>query len=147
MGALPDHLCCTSVGAMFGAFAAAHTDAELRAELASPRGLFRNLGPELDPFPLPYWVAAWRWMRRGRMYDYGRYYDVHAALVSRGLTFAEAFARTGRTLTITCVPAGGGPALLLNRHTAPHVLIRPAGRASGCAGAPPSGSLGWPRRP
>lgn len=126
LGVLPSHICGTSVGAIFGAFVATHTDEELRAELEIPRKLFRTMGPEDGPFPLSYWRCAWNFIRRGFMYDYQYQRDRQCKVVSRGLTFAEAYARTGRTLTITCVPAEGGSVVLLNRHTAPSVLISSA---------------------
>lgn len=131
MGILPNNICGTSVGAILASFVATHTDEELRKELTRPETLFRILGPQQGPFLLSYWRCAWNFARQGFMFDH-RDFEHQCQVVSRSLTFAEAFARTGRTLTITCTPAEGGPVLLLNRHTAPRVLIASAICAS-CA--------------
>ncbi|CAE7222088.1 unnamed protein product [Symbiodinium natans] len=129
-GLLPDHLCGTSVGSIVGAFVATRTDQELREELNTLEEWYRQMGPEEGPFPVPYWEVVVRVLWRGYIYDYMNQYRNQASFVSMGLTFAEAFERTGRTFTITCTPTCGGPLLLLNRHTAPNVLIASAVCAS-----------------
>lgn len=128
--ALPDHLCGTSVGSIVGAYIATRTDAELRANLARADDWYYQMGPEEGPFPHFWGTVVLRVLRQGFIYDYQHHYDHQATFVSNGLTFAEAYARTGRTFTITCAPAGGGALVLLNRHTAPRVLIASAVCAS-----------------
>merc|ERR1712007_385484 len=50
---------------------------------------------------------------------------------TRGLTFSEAFKRSGRTLCITCTPSGSNlSGIVLNHLNAPDVLISTAGLAS-----------------
>ncbi|CAE7161796.1 unnamed protein product [Symbiodinium pilosum] len=127
---LPEHLCGTSVGSIVGAFVATRTDNELREELNTLEEWYKQMGPEEGPFPVPYWEVVVRVLWRGYIYDYMNQYRNQATFVSVGLTFAEAFERTGRTFTITCTPTCGGPLLLLNRHTAPTVLIASAVCAS-----------------
>ncbi|CAE7538180.1 unnamed protein product, partial [Symbiodinium necroappetens] len=135
------------VGSIVGAFVATRTDNELREEFNNLEEWYRQMGPEEGPFPVPYWEVVVRVLWRGYIYDYmnqrprsivdlGREdagvvtYRNQATFVSAGLTFAEAFERTGRTFTITCTPTCGGPLLLLNRHTAPNMLIASAVCAS-----------------
>mmetsp|Transcript_66414 Transcript_66414/g.156397 ORF Transcript_66414/g.156397 Transcript_66414/m.156397 type:complete len:513 (+) Transcript_66414:38-1576(+) len=125
-GLLPDHICGTSVGSIVGAFVATRTDNELREEFSNFKEWFRQMGPDEGPFPVPYWEVVVRVLWRGYIYDYMNQYRNQATFVSAGLTFAEAYERTGRTFTITCTRTCGGPLLLLNRHTAPDVLIASA---------------------
>merc|ERR1712007_174007 len=50
---------------------------------------------------------------------------------TRGLTFSEAFKRSGRTLCITCTPSGSNlSGIVLNHLNAPDVLISTAVLAS-----------------
>jgi len=129
-GLLPDNLCGTSVGSIVGAFVATRTDNELREEFNNLEEWYRQMGPEEGPFPVPYWEVVVRVLWHGYIYDYMNQYRNQATFVSAGLTFAEAFERTGRTFTITCTPMCGGPLLLLNRHTAPNMFIASAVCAS-----------------
>lgn len=126
---MPQHLCGTSVGSIVGAYVATRTDDELRRELTDLDGLqewYRQMGPLEGPFPVQYWEVVVRVLWRGYIYDYMNQYRNQATFVSNGLTFAEAYQRTGRSFTITCAPVSGGPVVLLNRHTAPNVMIASA---------------------
>ncbi|CAK9000228.1 unnamed protein product [Durusdinium trenchii] len=125
-GLLPNQICGTSVGSIVGAFVATRTDDELHLELDSLEEWYRQMGPVQGPFPVQYWEVVVRVLWRGYIYDYMNQYRNQATFVSAGLTFAEAYARTGRTFTITCAPVTGGPVVLLNRHTSPNVLIASA---------------------
>ncbi|CAJ1410596.1 unnamed protein product [Effrenium voratum] len=125
-GLLPQQICGTSVGSIIGAFAATRTDEEMRRDLYGLEEWFRQMGPVAGPFPVQYWEVVVRVLWRGYIYDYMNQYRNQATFVSMGLTFAEAYARTGRTLTITCASSTGGPVVLLNRHTAPNVMIASA---------------------
>lgn len=126
---MPQHLCGTSVGSIVGAYVATRTDDELRRELTDLDGLqewYRQMGPLEGPFPVQYWEVVVRVLWRGYIYDYMNQYKNQATFVSNALTFAEAYQRTGRSFTITCTPVSGGPVVLLNRHTAPNVMIASA---------------------
>lgn len=123
---LPQHICGTSVGSIVGAFVCTRTDAELRKELEGLEEWYRQMGPLEGPFPVQYWEVVVRVLWRGYIYDYMNQYRNQATFVSHGLTFAEAYERTGRTFTITCAPVSGGPVVLLNRYTAPNVMIASA---------------------
>ena len=68
------------------------------------------------------------------MYDWKDFHE-HMHWFSMGLTFKEAFERTGRIVNINVSGSSTGGkrgALLLNHLTAPHVLIRSAVHASCC---------------
>ena len=74
-------------------------------------------------------------LTRGRIYDYDLWLK-HMRWFSLGMTFREAFEKTGRVLNISCTPLRSrgrrAPPLQLNHISAPHVDIASAVCASAC---------------
>lgn len=132
--ALPRVVCGTSAGAVVAAFLAVRTDEEVAAELSCLDGLYREQGSD---GPLH---GSHAWKLRKLLTDGVLYsledFKAHLGWFTRGLSFREAFERTGRVVSITCTPhkreSASSPPLILNHITAPHVTIASAVCASSC---------------
>lgn len=79
---------------------------------------------------------AWRVLTNGYIYDT---VDVerHLEWFTQGMTFEEAYKKTGRAISITCTPKKTGsvqglPPMLLNHLTTPQVTLTSAVLASSC---------------
>ncbi|KAJ2820845.1 hypothetical protein GGI24_004368, partial [Coemansia furcata] len=123
---LPRIISGTSAGALVAALLATHTDDELR----------RIVRPELAKYMTacqgPFAKGLRRWAKWGHYFD-AVGWAARAQVFTRGnLTFAEAFARTGKILNISCTPLGRRHSAprLLNYVTAPDVLVWSAVLAS-----------------
>ncbi|KAJ1721817.1 hypothetical protein LPJ53_003699 [Coemansia erecta] len=125
-GCLPRVLSGASAGSVVAALLATHTDAELRRILHP--GFARYLTACQDPWRR----RLRRWAQTGALFD-PLDWALRAQVFTRGaMTFAEAYRRTGRALSIPCAPLGRGPARVLNHVTAPDVLVWSAVLASAC---------------
>ncbi|KAJ2386663.1 hypothetical protein GGI05_004315, partial [Coemansia sp. RSA 2603] len=123
-GCLPHVLSGASAGALVAALLATHTDAELR------RVLHPGLAQYMTACHDPWRVRVLRWLRTGALFD-PLEWAPRAQVFTRGaVTFAEAYARTGRALSIPCAPRGRGRPRVLNHVTTPDVLVWSAVLAS-----------------
>ncbi|KAL9094013.1 MAG: hypothetical protein Q9165_003683 [Trypethelium subeluteriae] len=122
---LPQVITGTSGGALVAGLLATRTDAELR-QLLVP-ALAGRITACHDDFRT--WVARWR--RTGARFD-ALDWARRCAWFTRGsLTFAEAYARTGRILNVSCVPSDPhSPTILANYLTSPDCVIWSAVLAS-----------------
>ena len=138
---LPTVISGSSGGACVAAFACCFTDAELREVLRratdEPEAseLWREFGSH-GPFHGRCFWKMCQLLRQGHIYEWEDFMR-HMRWFSKGLTFREAFERTGRVLNVTCTPIrshGGGcsPPLMLNHIDTPHVDIASAVCASAC---------------
>jgi predicted acylesterase/phospholipase RssA len=129
-GLLPRVLSGTSSGAVVAAVVGTRTDEELDRALHPA-----ELKKHLHSFEESWWTCGWRFVRSRCMYDQqawlGKLGWFANSEAVRHMTFAEAFARTGRVLNITCTASRKhNPSLLLNHVTSPHVTIESAILAS-----------------
>mmetsp|Transcript_4062 Transcript_4062/g.7120 ORF Transcript_4062/g.7120 Transcript_4062/m.7120 type:complete len:690 (-) Transcript_4062:642-2711(-) len=122
---LPNVISGSSAGALVAAIVSTRTDAELK-ELLSPE-LHKMLTPCDESWPRLFF----RYLSTGCLFDETRFAEKCRAAVLGDLTFQEAFARSGRTLsvTVTSTLKYGAP-VLLNHITAPNVVIWSACLAS-----------------
>lgn len=135
-GLLPTVLCGTSMGSIVLSFLASRTDEEALQELREMEALYHQCGPEGGPM---YGSKLWK---MGQILQRGYIYEIedmakHLEWFTQGMTFQEAYNKTGRAINITCTPrkttaVHGLPPLLLNHITAPHVTITSAVLASSC---------------
>ncbi|KAJ2809255.1 hypothetical protein H4R20_000250 [Coemansia guatemalensis] len=125
-GCLPRAVSGASAGALMAALVGTHTDAELR----------RILRPELAKYMTAcqgdFWGQARRWMRFGHWFDAIEWAPRTQVFTRGSLTFEEAYARTGRVLSIAATPQNPRHAQgqLLNYMTTPNVVIWSAVLAS-----------------
>lgn len=129
-GLLPRVISGTSSGAVVAALTCTRTDEELRAAL-NPTTLNANL----HSFEESWFTCAWRFLRHRCMYDNDKWTEKLQFFANAGaipkMTFAEAHARTGRILNITCTAQRKhNPSMLLNYMTTPNVCIDTAILAS-----------------
>jgi predicted acylesterase/phospholipase RssA len=116
-GALPKVISGTSAGAVVASFLAVRTDEEVRHELRSLDGLYREQGSDGPLHGSHFWKVR-KLLRDGVLYSVPEF-KAHLGWFSRGLTFREAFLRTGRVVSITCTPhkyiAGSSPPMSTRR--------------------------------
>jgi predicted acylesterase/phospholipase RssA len=79
---------------------------------------------------------AWSVFTQGAMYGI-EHMDKHLEWFTQGMTFLEAYKKTGRMVNITCTPyktnsVSGVPPMLCNHLTTPHVTLSSAAMASAC---------------
>ena len=131
---LPAVICGASAGAVVASIAATRTVGELSEILQDQRELYREMGSDGPFFGSLLWKVR-RVLSRGRIYDFALWHK-HMGWFSRGLTFREAYERTGRVLNIACTPLRSrgrrAPPLQLNHLSAPDVDIASAVCASAC---------------
>lgn len=123
--ALPDIISGTSGGALVAALLCTRTDAELK-HLLVPALAYR-IRAASDP------ITKWlpRWYRTGARFDSLEWARNCSWFTHGSLTFAEAYARTGRILNVTCIPSDPhSPTVLANYLTAPDCVIWSAVLAS-----------------
>ncbi|KAL9063083.1 MAG: hypothetical protein Q9157_008433, partial [Trypethelium eluteriae] len=122
---LPQVITGTSGGALVAGLLATRTDAELR-QLLVP-ALAGRITACHDDFRT--WFVRWR--RTGARFD-ALDWARRCAWFTRGsMTFAEAYARTGRILNVSCVPSDPhSPTILANYLTSPDCVIWSAVLAS-----------------
>lgn len=135
-GLLPSVLCGTSAGALVLSFLASRTDEEALMELQGMEGMYANFGAEGGPFQGSWSQRLWSVFTTGHMYDV-EHMEKHMAWVTQGMTFLEAYQKTGRIVNITCTPCkttevNGMPSMVCNHLTTPHVTLTSAVLASSC---------------
>jgi len=129
-GLLPRIVSGTSSGAVVAALVCTRTDEELRATINPV-----TLNAKLTSFEESWFRCAWRFLHTRAMYDSDKWHEklqfyAHSEAIPH-MTFAEAHARTGRILSITCTAQRKhNPSMLLNFLTAPNVTIATAILAS-----------------
>lgn len=122
---LPPNITGTSGGALIAALLGTRTDDELRKLLVPALAVRINACEE------SLLVGLRRWYKTGARYDSVLWSRKCAWFCRGSLTFAEAFKRTGRTVSVTCVPADPHtPSMLLNHLTAPDCVMWSAVLAS-----------------
>ena len=122
---LPQVITGTSGGALVAALLATRTDAELK-RLLVPALAGRITGCHDD-----FWTWFARWRRTGARFDSVDWAKRCAWFTRGSLTFAEAYARTGRILNVSCVPSDPhSPTILANYLTSPDCVIWSAVLAS-----------------
>ena len=136
MGALPSIISGTSAGAVVAACVACRTDAELEltlSDLGEGGDLFREMGSHGPLHGSLVWKLRRLLRKEGCIYNWTEFL-AHLRWFTLGLTFQEAYLKTGRTLNVTCTllrsRGSHAPPLMLNRVTAPHVDIASAVCAS-----------------
>ena len=125
-GHLPNLICGTSAGAVIAAALCTHTDLELHALLSS--GALVSL---LTSFEEPLWLVLRRFFHKRHMFDAEHWAPKIQALCNHAahpdITFAEAFALTGRELCVTVTARRRHePPLVLSRLTSPDVTVASA---------------------
>mmetsp|Transcript_10251 Transcript_10251/g.35546 ORF Transcript_10251/g.35546 Transcript_10251/m.35546 type:complete len:699 (+) Transcript_10251:52-2148(+) len=126
---LPTSVCGTSAGAIVAAFVCTRSADELRRDLYDDNALLAHLVC-FNKTPLECLRHAWR---HGTMYDQKewlaicRWFANDQAGGVANMTFAEAFARSGRRLAITvCAKGKRAPPVLLTHLTSPNVVVASA---------------------
>jgi len=132
---LPNLICGTSMGSMAAIFLASRTNEEALRDLRDiDRGLFKAHNLENGPLQGSKLWKFYRMMWVGYLYEGEDWDRKLSAAFSQGMTFIEAYRKTGRTVNITCTPAKVNntklPPMLLNHLTAPHVTLSSAALAS-----------------
>ena len=122
---LPQVITGTSGGALVAALLATRTDAELKRLLIP--ALAGRITACQDDFRT--WFARWR--RTGARFDAIEWARRCAWFTRGSLTFAEAYAHTGRILNVSCVPSDPhSPTILANYLTSPDCVVWSAVLAS-----------------
>jgi len=122
-GLLPTVISGTSAGALVAAHVCCRTDEELRGSL-TPEQLTPYMSFDNG---LTWGQKAMAWLKHGHMFDTDQWQRLVDWHTMGGLTFEEAYRRTGRTLVITATSTHAHePPLLLSRLTSPRVLISSA---------------------
>ncbi|KNE57734.1 hypothetical protein AMAG_04592 [Allomyces macrogynus ATCC 38327] len=124
---LPRVITGTSAGSLIAAFVGTRTDAELDAQLNV------DLWSKLTACDEPWTTRLHRLWREGHLFSRDRWQEKMQWVTHGDMTFAEAYAKTGRALNITVVAAGASahaPPKLLNHLTSPNVVIWSAVLAS-----------------
>ena len=124
---MPSIISGTSGGSLVAGMLAVRTDAEMASFLRGEVEGVVAANRWLDPWH----VMLRRLSREGVMVDKGKFLDAMVALAG-DLTFAEAFARTGRLVNLSTSTPSLGSTLLLNHIITPSVLVRSAVQCS-CA--------------
>ena len=122
---LPQVITGTSGGALVAGLLATRTDSELKSLLVP--ALAGRINACHDDFRT--WFARWR--RTGARFDSIDWAKRCSWFTRGSLTFAEAYARTGRILNVSCVPSDPhSPTILANYLTSPDCVIWSAVLAS-----------------
>ncbi len=118
---LPDIISGSSMGSIAAGMLATHTEDEIRGIFAHPHDSHHR--------PLK-WLPVRDMLRRRLLLDEARLMECVRANMG-DLTFAQAHARTGRTVSITVSPTRSGQKpRILNHLTSPDTLIASASKAS-----------------
>lgn len=125
-GVLPSVVSGTSGGAIVAGLLACRTDEEL-PHFIHPDVSTRDGYRYFDDF----WSMVGRLVREGVVVDKEKFLQALEPICG-DLTFAEAFARTGRLVNLSTSTTSLGATLLLNHIITPNVLVRSAVQAS-CA--------------
>jgi len=133
---LPNIVCGTSMGSIVAAFLATRTDTEALESLEKLDDLYTHVGPEGGPMQGTKLERIGGILRRGYVYTHQEMLEA-LSWFTKGMTFQEAYEKTGKSVTITCTPskteaARGLPPMLLNHITTPTVTIDSACLASSC---------------
>jgi predicted acylesterase/phospholipase RssA len=125
-GLLPSHVSGASAGALVGAFVCCRTESELREALHNPK----LLSETFDPCSGKNYFEMMQDLRKnGSIFNPQEWMIKMKNKVTGELTFAEAYKKTGRSLTLQ-VFDGARKTRHLNHLTAPNVLISSAVIAS-----------------
>ena len=131
---LPPVVCGASAGAVVAAVTCTRDEKELARILDDQSDLYREMGWG-GPLHGSNWWKFCELMTKGRIYDLADF-KRHMEWFALGLTFKEAYEKTGRILTISATPlrTRGRRAvpLQLNYISTPHVDIASAVLASSC---------------
>lgn len=120
-GLIPDNICGTSMGSIAAGILATHNNDDLSALLENTH--------KQDYAPLKK-LSAKEAIKQRCLLDSQRLYQCIESNIGN-MTFAEAFQRTGRTVSITVSPTRPNQKpRILNHLTSPHVLIAHASKAS-----------------
>jgi len=120
-GLLPDIISGTSMGSIAAGILATHTDEELSELFSSPE---KTHYQPLKPLPYKQKLKQNAWLDEQQLKT-----CIESNI--KPLTFAEAYERTGRSVSITVSPTRPGQKpRILNHLTAPDVLITTASKAS-----------------
>eukprot|EP00928_Gymnodinium_smaydae_P026149 TRINITY_DN20619_c0_g6_i2.p1 TRINITY_DN20619_c0_g6~~TRINITY_DN20619_c0_g6_i2.p1 ORF type:complete len:631 (+),score=161.16 TRINITY_DN20619_c0_g6_i2:52-1944(+) len=135
-GQLPTLVVGTSMGSIVAAYLACRTDEEALEELHSLDAIYGGIGAEGGPMQGSRPWRLWQLLRKGYMYEHSHMLE-HLRFFTKDLTFAEAYARTGRVVSITCTPEKTNavnrmPPMVLNHIVSPTVLLSSACMASSC---------------
>lgn len=135
MDMLPQVICGTSMGAIVLGFLASRSNKEALEELEKLEDLYIQVGPKGALPGSKLWKLA-QVIKKGYIYELEGC-EEHLAWFTQGMTFREAFDKTGRCINITCTPrktrkVDGLPSLILNHITTPHVTLTSAVLASSC---------------
>ena len=126
---LPEIISGSSWGAVVAVLIGTRTIEELKEVLRADAAYVCEF---LRPFDEPIWTCARRWFRTGHVFDAAVWQQKMRKLCLGDTTFAEAYERTGRIISITVSShRPDTPPLLLNHITTPHVLLSTAVLASG----------------
>lgn len=122
---LPDVITGTSGGALIAALVATRTNEELKALLVPALAGRINACSE----PISVWFP--RWWKTGAIFDSIDWARRCSWFTRGSLTFREAYERTGRILSVSCIPADPhSPTILTNYLTSPDCVIWSAVLAS-----------------
>lgn len=117
-GLLPSIITGTSAGGLIAALACTRTNDELK------RLLVPELADRITACEEPFRIWAPRAYRTGARFDLIQWAEKAQFFTMGSLTFAEAYARTGKVLNISVIPSDRhSPVKLLNYHTAPNCII------------------------
>ena len=134
LGLLPPIICGASAGAVVASVACTRSDEELKQVLADQTDLFREMGPGGPLHGSLFWKLQ-QILKHGRIYNADDF-QRHMHWFAMGLTFREAFEKTGRVLTISATPVRSrgrrAVPMQLNYISTPHVDIASAVCASAC---------------
>jgi predicted acylesterase/phospholipase RssA len=115
---LPNIITGTSAGGLIAALACTRTNEELK------RCLVPELADRITACEEPFSVWGKRVLRTGVRFDLTQWAEKAQFFTRGSMTFAEAYARTGKTLNISVIPSDRhSPVKLLNHHTAPNCII------------------------
>lgn len=115
---LPSIITGTSAGGLIAALACTRTNDELK------RLLVPELADRITACEEPFRIWGPRAFRTGARFDLVQWAEKAQFFTMGSLTFAEAYARTGKVLNISVIPADRhSPVKLLNYHTAPNCII------------------------
>mmetsp|Transcript_76334 Transcript_76334/g.223829 ORF Transcript_76334/g.223829 Transcript_76334/m.223829 type:complete len:643 (-) Transcript_76334:98-2026(-) len=134
-GLLPNVICGSSMGSIVSSYLACRTDEEALKELQELKELYDHVGHECGPMQGTKLWKLRQILKKGYIYEHADMLR-HLEWFTKGFTFAEAFAKTGRILNITCTPTRTTvtrmPPMILNHLTAPNVTVASAAMASSC---------------
>lgn len=115
---LPAIITGTSAGGLIAALACTRTDDELK------RLLVPEMADRITACEEPFSVWGRRAWRTGARFSLTKWAEKAQFFTMGSMTFAEAYARTGKVLNISVIPSDRhSPVKLLNYHTAPNCII------------------------